>query len=85
MKKIFFSVAIAALTFTACDNNENSTTTNTSEIPLARSVNQDSIDKAHGHSHDPQGENKVIEVKPDTVKILTEKQDSIDKIHGHKH
>lgn len=52
MKKSFIIAAFAALAFTACNNSEKSSSDNSnSEQELtAPAVNQDSIDKAHGHS-----------------------------------
>ncbi|MBU7571014.1 MAG: hypothetical protein KAF41_10250, partial [Flavobacterium sp.] len=70
--------AFAALPFTACNTNEKSSSdkNSNSEQPLTTpAVNQDSIDKAHGHSHDPAAGNQAPVVN----------QDSIDKAHGHKH
>ena len=72
MKKSFIIAAFAALTLTACNNSEKSSTDNNSNSApssTAPTINQDSIDKAHGHSHDAPAVN----------------QDSIDKAHGHKH
>ncbi|WP_286710418.1 lipoprotein, partial [Sphingobacterium sp. UBA2096] len=53
MKKSFIIAAFAALTLTACNNSEKSSTdNNSSSAPssTAPAINQDSIDKAHGHS-----------------------------------
>jgi hypothetical protein len=85
MKNSFFIAAFAAATLVACNNSEKSNSnasdstiqenaethghSHDAEGGHAPSVNQDSIDKAHGHSHEP----------------AKTAQDSIDNAHGHKH
>lgn len=71
MNKSFFIAAIAVLTFVGRTNKKNSDTKTSDPIPT---VNQDSADTAHGHSHNPSSsQTKDVE------------QDSIDKEHGHQH
>lgn len=90
MKKSFIIAAFVAFTFTACNNSGKSSTDNSNPEQEQTSpvVNKDSIDKAHGHSHD-QGDNQTPVVNQDsTNKSLIEpnvNQDSLDKNHGHKH
>ncbi|MBL7767528.1 MAG: hypothetical protein JNK20_01070 [Flavipsychrobacter sp.] len=78
MKKLLFVFAFASLAFFACNNNE--TPSSEKDAPASvqsePTINQDSIDKAHGHSHDPAGNH---------VPAPTVNQDSVDKAHGHKH
>lgn len=89
MKKLFFIAAIAAITLTACNKSKSSD----NEIlqPDTSSI-QDSIDSAHGHSHDPSAsEDPVLEnANIENSQQQSEQQsivgqDSIDKAHGHKH
>ena len=81
------SPAFAALAFTACNNSEKSSSDNSnSEQELtAPAVNQDSIDKAHGHSHDPAGNHTPADSTDKSAAQPKVNQDSIDKAHGHKH
>ena len=87
MKKSFIIAAFAALTFVACNNSGKSSSdnSNTEQEQSAPAVNQDSIDKAHGHSHDPNGGHTAPAAKQDSSKVAPVNQDSIDKAHGHKH
>ncbi|MFN8414839.1 MAG: hypothetical protein U0U66_00760 [Cytophagaceae bacterium] len=66
MKKLLSIVAFAAIIFSACNRNEK---------PSAdgQQINQDSIDKLHGHSHEPEHKHVIVN------------QDSIDQAHGHSH
>lgn len=89
MKKSFIIAAFAALIFTACNNGgkSSSETSNSEQGQSAPVANQDSIDKAHGHSHDPSG-NHAPASQDTTGKTGVQpevNQDSIDKAHGHKH
>lgn len=71
MNKSFFIAAIAVLTFVGCTNKK---TSDTKTLDPISTVNQDSVDTAHGHSHNPSSSQaKDVE------------QDSIDKEHGHQH
>jgi len=76
MKKSLLIIAFAALTFIACSNNGNSANEQSDSAQSVPAINQDSIDKAHGHSHDPASKSKTA---------AEAKQDSIDKAHGHSH
>lgn len=71
MTKSFFIAATAVLTFVACTNKKNADLQNSTSIPT---VNQDSIEAAHGHSHTP-SRTQAKEVS----------LDSTDKAHGHQH
>jgi hypothetical protein len=86
-EKIIHYSGFAALTFTACNNSGKSSSdnSNTEQEQSAPVVNQDSIDKAHGHSHDPNGGHTAPAAKQDSSKVAPVNQDSIDKAHGHKH
>ncbi len=90
MKKSFIIAAFAALTFTACNNSGKSSCDNSNpeQEQLAPAVNQDSIDKAHGHSHEPADNQAPVINQDSTDKSPVEpnvNQDSLDKNHGHKH
>ncbi len=85
MKKSFIIAAFAALTLVACNNSEKSSSDTSTETAPAATINQDSIDKEHGHSHDPNGGHTAPTVKQDSVTATPVNQDSIDKAHGHKH
>ncbi|QRQ62314.1 MULTISPECIES: hypothetical protein [Sphingobacterium] len=82
MKNSFYIAVCTALIFTSCANNSKSTSDNPS---TTESVNQDSIDKAHGHSHDPSGGHTSATPAQDSSTTKVVNQDSIDKAHGHKH
>lgn len=85
MKKSLTIAAFAALTFTACNNSEKSSSDKSNQEQTVSAINQDSIDKAHGHSHDPAAGNQA---PADADKALVQpkvNQDSIKKAHGHKH
>lgn len=87
MKKSFIIAAFAALAFTACNNSEKSSSDNLNpeQELTAPAVNQDSIDKAHGHSHDPAGNHLSADSTDKSVAQPKVNQDSIDNAHGHKH
>lgn len=78
-------MAFSAITLVACNNNEKSFSDTSTETAPAKTVNQDSIDKAHGHSHDLNEGHTAPAVKQDSVTTAPVNQDSIDKAHGHKH
>ncbi|MCT4317751.1 hypothetical protein [Elizabethkingia anophelis] len=90
MKKSFIIAAFAALIFTACNNSGKSSSENSNSDmeQSAPAINQDSMDKAHGHSHDPSGNHAPASIQDTTGKAGVQpqvNQDSIDKAHGHKH
>ena len=85
MKKSFIIAAFAAFTLVACNTNEKKSSDNTDQVTPVETANQDSIDKAHGHSHDPSGNHTAPAAKADSSTVAPLKQDSIDKAHGHKH
>lgn len=74
MKKSFLIASFAIITLVACNSKNTSDNPSMEPINSSSSINQDSIDKAHGHSHDPSGND---------VPVIN--QDSIDKAHGHSH
>lgn len=89
MKKLFFIAAIAAITLTACNKSKNS---DNETLQPEASISQDSIDSAHGHSHDPSANEDIVleKAKVENSQEQSEQQsvvgqDSIDKAHGHKH
>lgn len=91
MKKTFINVTLfALLSLSACtdSNKPNSVNSGSEQENSTKSLNQDSIDKAHGHSHEPVT-NQEISIQKDsgTKGNIQPKanQDSIDKAHGHKH
>lgn len=89
MKKSFYIAIIAILSLAACNKTKDSNTETSSAVST---VEQDSIDKEHGHSHDPSGNNTPI-IKEDSAANAAVpmnqppviNQDSADKAHGHKH
>jgi ABC-type enterochelin transport system substrate-binding protein len=87
MKKSIFLAALAALTIVACNKNEKSSSDAAgTEETLSQPANQDSIDNAHGHSHDPADAAPADEAAHGhSHDAPTVNQDSIDSAHGHKH
>lgn len=87
MRKSFSIAALAALTLIACNSKETKSSTEiSSDSTAVPAVNQDSIDKAHGHSHDPSvSQDSSAKAHGHSHDAPEVKQDSTEKVHGHAH